>query len=87
MNFDASDTACLTIKTPMAYDRLLAPGLFYFLSYYQPNIINLFKSTPYHVAVGRDGLEGSFAAFGLQYWLVWAANEPYSKVMGALACH
>jgi len=34
----------------------------------------------------RDGLEGSFAAFGLQGRPVGAANVPYSEGMGALAC-
>jgi len=37
--------------------------------------------------LGQDGLEGSFAAFGLQGWPVGAANVPYSEGMGALACH
>lgn len=42
----------------MAYDRLLAPGLFSFLSYYQSNIINLFnRSTALSrcVGAGRAG--------------------------------
>lgn len=29
-----------------------------------------------------DGLEGSFAAFGFELWLVWAANVPASEGMG-----
>ena len=42
----------------MAYDRLLAPGLYYFLSNYQSNIINLFnRSTTLArcVGAGRAG--------------------------------
>ena len=42
----------------MFYDRVLAPGLFYFLSYYQSNIINLFnRSTTLSrcVGAGRAG--------------------------------
>jgi hypothetical protein len=37
--------------------------------------------------LGRDGLEGSFAAFELQGRPVGAANVPYSEGMGALMCH
>jgi len=36
--------------------------------------------------LGRDGLEGSFAAFGLQGWLLGAANVPYSEGKGVMAC-
>lgn len=72
----------------MFYDRMLAPGLFYFLSYYQSNIINLsIEVLPFHCALGRDGLEGSFATFGLQGRPVGVANVPYSEGMGALTCH
>jgi len=39
---------------------------------------------PYHGAAGRDGQEGSFAAFGFGGWLVWAANVPDGEGMGAL---
>jgi len=36
--------------------------------------------------LARDGLEGSFAAFGLQGWFVGVANVPEGEGMGAMAC-
>jgi hypothetical protein len=36
-------------------------------------------------ALGRDGLEGSFAAFGMSAGFVWAANVPSGEGMGGLA--
>ena len=33
-------------------------------------------------ALAWDGLAGSFAAFGFELWLVWAANVPASEGMG-----
>ena len=56
-NFDASDTACLTTKTPMAYDRLLGAGALCFQSF--------FLSICYFVSVCRGlGQTHSLTSFG-----------------------
>ena len=43
-----------------------------------------FATVAYH-ALEREGMEGSFAVFGMSVGYVWAANVPYSAGMGGLA--
>jgi len=58
---------------------------FYFLSYYQLNIIIfLIETLPFHSAVRRDGLEGSCRKLWWCVGLSGFQHVPYSEGMGAM---
>ena len=61
------------------------PFLFFVLLSAKYNQSFQSKHNTFKVRWGGTGL--TFAAIGLQVWPVGAANVPYSKGMGVLACH
>ena len=63
-NGEAGRGACTPECPAVAYEPLLATGIFF---NHLSNIINFSNEVlPYHGAVARDGQKGSFDAFGFE---------------------